>query len=80
MTDKEAIERLKICVDCGDCLTCKAHDNAIELAIQALQEREERRKGCKNCTAGDGEFTVLLPKWGEDDFCPKCGRPLKEEV
>lgn len=36
-----------------------------------------RMKGCKNCTAGDGEFTILLEKWGEDDFCPKCGRPLK---
>lgn len=39
-------------------------------------EYEERNKGCKNCTAGDGEFTVLLGKWGYEDFCPKCGRKL----
>ena len=45
----------------------------------SLQEREERNKGCLNCTAGDGEYTVLLDKWGEEDFCPMCGRPLKGE-
>lgn len=52
-------------------------EDAMEIGASALQERIDREKGCKNCTAGDGEFTVLLDKWGEDDFCPKCGRPLK---
>lgn len=39
-------------------------------------EYGEGNKGCKTCTAGDGEFTVLLDKWGYEDFCPKCGRKL----
>ena len=39
-------------------------------------EYGEENKGCKTCTAGDGEFTVLLDKWGCEDFCPKCGRKL----
>ena len=42
MTDHKAIERLEICERCGDCLTCAEHDEAIELAISALKERENR--------------------------------------
>ena len=42
MTDHEAIERLKICEQCGDCLTCAEHDEAIKLALYAFKEREER--------------------------------------
>lgn len=34
--------------------------------------------GCSCCTAGDGEFR--LDKWGDEDYCPKCGRPLTEEA
>ena len=65
MTDRKAINELK------------RRQKAITKAISALQEREERSKGCPNCTAGDGEYTVLLDKWGEEDFCPRCGRSLK---
>ena len=32
--------------------------------------------GCDNCTAGDGEFRVYCDKWGPDDYCGLCGRPL----
>lgn len=42
MTDHEAIERLKICEQCGDCLTCAEHDEAIKLALYTFKEREER--------------------------------------
>lgn len=87
MTDREAIEFFTTELEYSipglimseeDKLYIKTFNDASELAIQALKEREERSKGCKNCTAGDGEFTVLLEKWGEDNFCPICGRKLKE--
>ncbi|MGX8711643.1 MAG: hypothetical protein ACQGTM_15530 [bacterium] len=48
------------------------------LAIQALREKRERDRGCKICTAGDGEFTVKCHKWNEYNFCPICGRKLGE--
>ena len=37
MTEIKALERLKICLECGDCLTCEEHDEAIKVAINALQ-------------------------------------------
>lgn len=39
-----------------------------------------RWEGCDCCTAGDSEFRYLLDKWGEDDYCHRCGRPLTEEA
>jgi len=52
MSDREAIERLRICDEvCKDCLTCNSHDEAIAIAIAALKEREERSKAEK--TNGD---------------------------
>lgn len=86
MTDKEAIKRLelitiKLTNEIGTAQSEYASKllDAYNTAQEALKEREERQKGCEYCTAGDGEFTVLLDKWGECDFCPKCGRKLKEE-
>ena len=86
MTDREAIANLTYRRDCWIGLKYVNNEpepwisGILEAAMQkgaeALEEREERNKGCKNCTAGDGEFTVLLDKWGEEDFCPKCGRKL----
>ena len=58
--------------------TYKDNVAAFDLAIAALRREQERSKGCKNCTAGDGEYTVLCSKWGYENFCPKCGRPLAE--
>lgn len=40
MTREEAIERLTVCGnECDDCLTCKAHDEAVEMAISALKQQ-----------------------------------------
>lgn len=55
--------------------------DAIDVAQAALtpptQEQLERVwPGCDNCTAGDGEFRVYCDKWGTDDYCGHCGRPL----
>lgn len=84
MTDKEAIKQLELIAinltnEIGTAQSEYASKilDAYNTAQEALKEREERQKGCKICTAGDGEFTVLLDKWGEYDFCPKCGRNLR---
>lgn len=42
MTRAEAIKRLETCDDCGDCLTCKAHDEAIEVVVNALKEQDAK--------------------------------------
>ena len=86
MTDREAIANLTYRRDCWIGLKYVNNEpepwisgvleEAMQKGAEALQERVERNKGCKNCTAGDGKFTVLFDKWGEEDFCPKCGRKL----
>ena len=44
MTENEALERLKICLDCDDCLTCGEHDDAIKVAIKVLEEKLKELK------------------------------------
>ena len=44
MTEIKALERLKICLECGDCLTCNEHDEAVKVAIKALQEKVKKVK------------------------------------
>lgn len=53
MTREEAIKRLETCDECGDCLTCAEHDEALDMAIAALREQEERSKGCEWCESLD---------------------------
>lgn len=50
--------------------------DAMELAISALREQEERSNGCRFCKA----YESLL-KRGADlvKFCPMCGRKLEVE-
>ena len=44
MTREEAIERLDLCQNvCNDCLTCASHDEALDMAITALREQEQKR-------------------------------------
>ena len=40
MTKLEAIKRLETCDECGDCLTCAEHDEALEMALDALREQD----------------------------------------
>lgn len=49
-------------------------------AQQSVKLDRSRWEGCDYCTAGDSEFRYLLDKWGEDYYCPRCGRPLTEEA
>ena len=54
---------------------------ACRLAVEALRAQPAKLdrglwEGCDCCTVGDSEFRYLLDKWCEDDYCPRCGRPL----
>lgn len=76
MTDREAIAELQSYADSS----WGGLNDAFSDAISALQEREERIKGCKYCTGvvlnvveGATAFEVGF------NFCPMCGRPLKGE-
>ena len=93
MTNEEAIHRLTICTTtCGDCSTCASHDDALELAIAALQEQAERDKGCEICNGKlpcdngcDGFCDICnvpdvyrtIHKTGHYNYCPICGRRLE---
>lgn len=62
---------------------------ANKVAISALQEREERSKGCRYCSCGadmkndeDMEMDLFNYAEGMDfsvypNYCPMCGRPLE---
>lgn len=95
MTDREALELLKYPVykwtmDWDDREDGLSYTEAIERAISALQEREERSKGCEFCNTYDfgrcgiDEHDVFMAggnsRVDADDqfkFCPMCGRKLK---
>ena len=79
MTDREAIEALKLV----NLKTVHPFYNweemleARDTAISALQEREERNKGCEWCDSRSA-VNALHDAIPEANFCPKCGRPLEE--
>lgn len=90
MTDREAARILPYLIDrCHS----EAEKAAIRKAEKALQEREERTKGCSFCTgmiylSGDfcgsgkedstGHQRAMYTEDTPDfNFCPMCGRPLK---
>ena len=82
MTEIKALERLKICLECGDCLTCKEHDEAIQVAIKALQEKVKKVKikkivrSCESC-AYQGQIYVSIGCARCNDNCADCGDKLK---
>lgn len=89
MTDLITKEKLKIyarelCSECPDApmeeCDCYCMKKAIYNALsEALQEREERERGCKECTEQfvQGKTFVEYVADGKYNFCPMCGRPLK---
>ena len=75
MTDREAIKMLQ------GCACTPVMRRAINKGIKALQEREERSKGCEYCRDDccpqlDWRFGLdhILPDYM---FCPMCGRQMK---
>lgn len=94
MTDREAIEWLvEYLDDYYDELytTAELTPDVANVCLSALQEREERARGCRYCSIGadmkndeDMEMDLFNYAEGMDfsvypNFCPMCGRPLKEE-
>lgn len=95
MTDREALKLLKYPVykwsmDWDEREDGLSYTEAIERAISALQEREERSKGCEFCNTYDfgrcgiDEHRIFMAggnsRVDADDqfkFCPMCGRKLK---
>jgi len=80
VTREEAIKRLETCNECGDCLTCAAHDEALDMAISALREQEERNpcQLCEDMDTVQGGHTMKFKKDGKEflriedvgaDFC-----------
>ena len=72
MTEIKALERLKICLECGDCLLCNEHDEAIGVAINVLREKFEREKKCIVCYS-DCNHNPFISGY---KYCPYCGRKL----
>lgn len=75
MTDRKAIE----CID-GMGFTSYKEFTALVIAQDALQEREERSKGCQHCKEiwTPANMTQVEYIGGDEwDFCPWCGRPMK---
>lgn len=73
MTDKEAIKTIEYTRAFNEKHT-KLMD-ALDMAITALQEREERSKGCILCYT-DAKYNPFV---GGYNYCPMCGRKLKGE-
>lgn len=73
MTDREAIETIEYARAFNENHTRLMV--ALDCAVSALREREERQKGCSFCytDARHNPFT------SDYNFCPICGRKLKEE-
>lgn len=66
MNDRDAIKGLQNIVEYW---TLNPHEQEVaKHAISALRERIDREKGCHVCD-----------KWEDANFCPMCGRKLKEE-
>ena len=80
MTDRKAIETIKIAIAEVEWEYPVEYAVAFQTAISALEEREARSDGCNICKEmdfvdiWDGDF---LLKAGYPSFCPECGRPLK---
>lgn len=82
MNYEEAILRLKKCGNtCDDCITCKEHDDAIILAIEALGKQTPKKAinpidedgfaifwNCPNCDIRSTDEDVL--------YCPNCGQRI----
>ena len=52
-------------------------NEALDMAIAALREQEERSKGCSACDGGFGDNTMVFYAGGYK-HCPMCGRRLED--
>lgn len=77
MTDREALMRFRaVCDGCGETEeNCKECVN--RYAISALQDQEERSKGCGICDGIHSPNTLDGFMRMGYEYCPMCGRKLK---
>ena len=71
MTDREAIKDLTSYAE----HSWGGLNESFNIAILAIQEREERSKGCTLCYT-DAKYNPFV---GGYNYCPMCGRKLKGE-
>lgn len=85
MTYQDAIKRLKVCGnECLDCLSCKEHDDAVEIAIIAM-EKQIPKKPVEYNLGGVAPFMFGTGKCPTCDegcnsdmmYCDKCGQKLR---
>ena len=84
--EKECVQSaLDVCADGGHyvspdgIITAMDYVEAMDMAIAALREQEERGKGCEFCD--NGEQYSTYDKYGMNltlALCPMCGRRLEE--
>lgn len=70
MNDREAIATIK---EYRPVFGWKQYREALDTAISALQEREERSRGCAYCYT-DAKHNPFVSGY---NFCHNCGRPLE---
>lgn len=86
MTDREAIEyayhhmdeciyKIKSVNDYALICVLEKRKEFMMQSIEALQEREERSRGCEWCIGFCPDVTG--DPYAEYRFCPMCGRPMK---
>lgn len=79
MTDREAIERMKL-LEKGGTNFSKESNDACRVALEALQEREERENGCEYCQDNFNFWATEISGYFDKKdikFCIHCGRKLK---
>lgn len=79
MTRAEAIHIIEedIQIDVRSCTNEEVHTfiTALNMAISALREQEERSKGCEHCLSGINKSMMLAHGYA---CCTDCGRRLEE--
>lgn len=85
MTYEEVLNRLKICVDeCDDCLTCKAMEDSIEIAIEVIETKIPKKPIIRETEDHFGYVKyILCPNCKEVEFgftqpcfCHRCGQAI----
>ena len=78
MTYEEVLNRLKICVDeCDGCLTCKAMEDSIEIAIEALEKQIPKKPyDTVHCPLCKIEVELQPVDTEQVTYCLHCGQAI----
>ena len=63
---------------------CKDYGEALEIALEALQEPERKKERCEYCKDGKsfiGQEVILGndATWHKINYCPNCGADMRGE-